>query len=68
MQAFEFIATVEDGMIPIPPQYKDSIADKIRVIILSDTDIEKPRRKKIYSIGIDMAGYKFDREDANERR
>jgi len=68
MQAVEFNVTVENGVIPIPPRYKKTITDKVRVIVLSETDREKPKKKKIYSIGIDMAGYKFDREEANERR
>ena len=68
MQAVEFNATVENGVIPIPRQYKKSIADKVRVIILSETNKEKPKKKKIYSIGLDMKGYKFNREEANERR
>ena len=68
MQAFEFNATVENGVIPIPRQYKNSVADKVRVIVLSDINVEKPKKKKIYSIGIDMTGYKFNREKANECR
>ena len=68
MQAIEFSAIVENGVIPIPRQYKKSVADKVRVIVLSDTEKEKPKKKKIYSIGINMKGYKFNREEANERR
>ena len=68
MQAVEFNSTVENGVIPIPRKYKNSIADKVRVIILSEPNDEKPKKKKIYSIGIDMTGFKFDREEANERR
>ena len=68
MQAVEFSATVENGVISIPHQYKKSVTDKVRVIILSETDKEKPKKKKIYSIGINMKGYKFNREEANERR
>ena len=68
MQAIEFNATVENGVIPIPNQYRDSVSDNVRVIILSDTNADKPKKKKIYSIGIDMTGYKFDREEANARR
>ena len=68
MKAVEFSATVENGVIPIPHQYKNSIVDKVRVIVFSETNGEKPKKKKIYSIGIDMTGYKFNREEANERR
>jgi hypothetical protein len=68
MQAVEFDTTVENGVINIPHQYKTSVADKVRVIVLSEPNAEKPKKKKIYSIGIDMTGYKFNREEANERR
>ena len=68
MQAVEFNATIENGLIPIPRKYKNSVSDKVRVIVLSKINTGKPPKKKIYSIGIDMAGYKFNREEANERR
>ena len=68
MQAVEFSATVENGVIPIPRQYKKSVTDKVRVIVLSETGKEKPKKKKIYSIGLNMKGFKFCREEANERR
>jgi hypothetical protein len=68
MQAVEFNTTVKDGVIHIPCQYKQSVADNVRVIVLSEMNVEKPKKKKIYSIGIDMTGYKFNREEANERR
>lgn len=68
MQAIEFNAIVENGVISIPPKYKKSVADKVRVIVLSETSVEKSKKKKIYSLGIDMKGHKFNREEANERR
>jgi hypothetical protein len=68
MQAVEFETRIENGVISIPYQYKNSVADNVRVIVLSETNIEKPKKKEIYHIGIDMTGYKFDREEANERR
>ena len=68
MEAVEFSATVENGVIPIPTQYRDSVSNKVRVIVFTETNVEKPKKKKIHSIGIDMTGYKFNREEANERR
>ena len=68
MQTVEFEATVENGVIPIPRRYKSSVTDKVRVIVLPETSIEKTKKREIYSIGIDMTGYKFDREEANARR
>ena len=68
MQTVEFNATIKNGAIPIPTQYKNSISDKVRVIVFSQIYKEKQKKKKIYSIGIDMTGFKFDREEANDRR
>ena len=68
MQAVEFQAIVKNGVIPIPQKYKNNITDTVRVIVLSETNVEKTKKKKIYSIGINMKGYKFSREEANERR
>jgi len=70
MQAVEFETKIENGVIPIPFQYRNDFSDNVKVILLSEDKVEKkPReKKKIYSIGIDMTGYKFDREEANARR
>ena len=68
MQAVEFNATIENGVIPIPRRYIKRVADKVRVIVLSEVTAKKPKKKKIYSIGIDMTGFQFNREEANERR
>ncbi|MCL2831810.1 MAG: hypothetical protein FWD78_01440 [Treponema sp.] len=68
MQTVKFSVTVENGIIRIPPKYRKNVAEKVRVILHSETNQQKVIKKKIYSIGIDMTGYKFDREEANERR
>jgi hypothetical protein len=70
MQAVEFETKVENGVIHIPEQYIDIISDNVKVTILSEEKTsQKPRKKKkLYYIGIDMTGYKFDRVEANERR
>jgi hypothetical protein len=73
MQAVEFETFVENGVIPIPVEYRDSVAEKVRVIVLKEDDTTRETKKlvrkskKIHYIGIDMAGYKFDRDEANER-
>jgi len=68
----EFNATVENGVIPIPHQYRDTFSDNVKVIVRADERASqepvKQKKKEIYSIGIDMTGYKFNREEANERR
>jgi 5-methylcytosine-specific restriction endonuclease McrBC regulatory subunit McrC len=68
MQAVEFESHVENGVITIPHKYRDSVADTVRVILLNNESPKMDKKsQKIYSLGIDMAGYKFNREEANER-
>jgi hypothetical protein len=68
MQAVEFESHVENGVITIPYKYRDSVADTVRVILLNSESPKTDKKpKKIYSIEIDMTGYKFNRDEANER-
>ena len=70
MQAYEFYTKPKDGMISIPPQYKNQITDHVLVIILekkpapatfsNKTDLLSPPSLK-------TKGRKFSREEANER-
>ena len=72
MQAVEFEATIDNGMIPIPCQYRDTLTDKMEIIVHAmENGSQKPlkqQKKKLHYIGIDMTGYKFNREEANERK
>lgn len=72
MQAMEFETSLKNNTITIPINLK-LINKKIEVIILYDekTGISKLPKLKILSktskIGIKTKGYKFSREEANER-
>jgi hypothetical protein len=72
MQAYEFYATPENGFIPIPEQYRSSIKKNVKVIVLEEK-IAKPivdtRRKSDFLLPptMDTRGWKFNREEANER-
>ncbi|MCL2128760.1 MAG: hypothetical protein FWH35_00205 [Treponema sp.] len=72
MEAVEFEATIDNGMIPIPQQYRDTLIDKMEVVVHAmENNSQKPlkqQKKKIHYIGIDMTGFRFDREEANARR
>ena len=71
MQTVEFDAIVENGVIPIPQQYRDTFSDNVKVIVRTEEKAHQEsikQKKKIHYIGIDMTGYKFNREEANERR
>jgi hypothetical protein len=73
MNAFEFTTYVENGIIKIPEKYRKNLSKEIKVIVLFDA-VQKASRlekrkslKKITSLGIPTKGFKFDREEANER-
>jgi hypothetical protein len=67
MRAYEFEATVDNGYIEIPAEYKAVIHTPVKVIVMDwNTDSGK-KKPKIPSLGIDMTGYKFDRQEANAR-
>jgi len=66
MQAFEFQATAQDGIIRIPDKYVKKIPQKIKVIVLADK-IEKEEKVLFPYFAVDTTGYVFDREEANER-
>ena len=71
MQAVELKTTVKNGTITIPSQYVGSISEDVRVILLSDakeTSRSVKQKKKLHYIGIEISDYKFNREEANERR
>jgi hypothetical protein len=67
MQAYEFNTTASGGFIKIPAEYEKVIPSDIRVIVISD---KRPVTKKDIPFpyfALDMKGYKFNREEANER-
>ncbi|MCL1843037.1 MAG: hypothetical protein FWF79_04430 [Defluviitaleaceae bacterium] len=75
MQAYEFYATPKDGVIQIPEQYKNQIADNILVIILEKEPFvfnreEANVRRKTDLLSpptLKTKGWKFSREEANAR-
>ena len=75
MQAYEFYATLENGAIKIPKQYQNRITSGAKVIVLNSKPRKSNREKAnaqkrtdlLSPITIDTRGWKFDREEANER-
>ena len=68
MKTCEFKASVIDGIIHIPDEYKDVIPNKVTVIILPDEAAEKSNQKYVFdAMSLDTRGFVFDREEANER-
>jgi hypothetical protein len=70
MQAVEFETFVENGMIPIPVEYRDNLAEKVRVIVLKNENTNgksAKRKNNFHCFDIDMTGFVFNRDEANER-
>ena len=69
MQAYEFSSVVEgNGIIRIPEQYLRNISSPVKVIVFTNDEIQSSVKRKHFSaIKIRTKGFKFDRDDANER-
>ena len=75
MQAYEFYATPENGVIRIPEQYRHKITTGVKVIILEEKITEstngknKSRNKSdlLLPPTLNTKSWKFNREEANER-
>jgi penicillin-binding protein-related factor A (putative recombinase) len=72
MQAYEFYAMPRNGVIPMPEQYIGKFTKRIKVILIEQTSEavdynERKRTDFLSPISIDTRGWKFDKEEANER-
>jgi hypothetical protein len=67
MQTYEFNTTASNGFIKIPAEYEKKINSDVRVIVLTDESTKIKRDIAFPYFALDMTGYKFNREEANER-
>ena len=75
MQAFEFYAKPQNGVIIIPDQYKNRISDDVFVIVMdkkywsvNQKNIGVKNKADLLSPpSLKTKGWKFNREEANER-
>ena len=74
MQAYEFLAKPKNGTIAIPNELRHMITSTVKVIVLemarnNDNKVSATTRKSnlILPPTLDTLGWKFDREEANER-
>ena len=75
MQAYEFFAKPENGVIPIPEELKNRITSNVRIIVLENKPSElaqegadeRPKSDLLLAPTLDTRGWTFDREEANER-
>ena len=77
MSVIQFETTVEGNLIRIPEEYADTIHSGTKVTVLSNTNQKRIRNCRAeagtllpddFTAFIDTRGFKFDREEANERR
>jgi hypothetical protein len=73
MQAYEFNAVMENGFIPVPEPYRSRINKNVKVIIFERKSSQSEKETKINKAdlllppSLDTRGWKFDKEEANER-
>jgi hypothetical protein len=72
MQTIEFDSLIEGDIIRIPEQFREVSGGVVRVIIMSRDEPalkQKPLGPEDFTeLKIPTKGWKFDREEANERR
>jgi hypothetical protein len=77
MQTIEFQSVVENDTIHIPEPYKGQLTSPVTVMIFAD-DIQRPKIHRLTKTGpltpndfsaikLNTKGFKFNREEANER-
>ena len=68
MQAYEFSSVVEnEGIIHIPQQYLENISSPVKIILLTNEKSPTDKGKKFSAISLETKGFKFNRDEANER-
>jgi len=75
MQAYEFVAKPENGAIPIPEEFRNRIISDVKVIVLETklngfgfNEAGKGNKSDLLLPPVlDTKGWKFSREEANER-
>lgn len=72
MKAIEFSGSVKDGAIKIPKKFLSNLADEsVRIIILvkeqEPSKKKPPFKKRFKAVKLDTRGFKFNRDEANER-
>jgi hypothetical protein len=67
MQAYEFEAVIEKGNIHIPDYLVGRIEPNVKVIVFNEERPKHIRPKKFGAMTLDTRGFKFDRDEANER-
>lgn len=69
MYALEFQSKIDNGTIVIPIEYKKQLQNnsKVKIIVLTDYDLQSKKVKQFKATSFNTKGFKFDREEANAR-
>jgi len=68
MKAIEFRAKADKGVIEIPEEFRNKLDHEVRVILLwEETEKEYLGKPRFTAVKIKTKGFKFNREEANER-
>ena len=67
MQAYEFYASIEDGIIKIPNEHVGKLPSYVKIIILANEKTSGGKRCAFPDFAIDTSSFVFNREEANER-
>ncbi len=70
MKTIEFVTEAEDGTIKIPKKHIKNLKKRFRVIILLEEESQKQKivkKKHFTALKIKTKGFKFNRDEANER-
>ncbi len=67
MQAIEFKAETNNGIIQLPKQFQHWDNKPVKVILLAEDEIESSDKYTFDAIALNTTNFHFDREQANER-
>jgi hypothetical protein len=72
MRTVEFNSVIEGDIIRVPERYKNITGSTVRVTIMPSEEIVTKRKtlgpEDFTELKIQTRGWKFDRDEANERR
>jgi len=66
LQSYTFDSIIQNGVIPIPEEYKD-IAGEVKITIQKEEHALPKNRKTFDAIELDTRNITFNREEANAR-
>jgi hypothetical protein len=67
MQTYTFESIIQNGIIPIPEEYRNIAVGEAKITIQKE-EYDLPKNRKTFNaIELDTRNFTFDREEANTR-